>query len=222
MAVLAERGYSVLTLSQFTGWLKGAARPAHRAALLTFDHCYAEQLETAIPVLDSLGFPATFFPVSGGLGHARPHVTAHWRNTLLALTNAGHTIGCHTHTHAVLTRLSIVDVRQEVLVSKLALEDALGERVSAFCYPYGAHNAGVRAVVQEAGFDVAFTVDLGGVTVGDDPYRLKRVPVLGEPGRAEFGVYLSGRFLVAGAVLLCWKMRERLLDRKVRAPERVG
>ena len=107
-----------------------------------------------------------------------------------------------------------------MLRSKLALEDALGQRVSAFCYPYGAYDARVRKVVQDAGFDVAFTVDLGGVKVGDDPYRLKRVPVLGEPRAAEFGVYLSGRFLISGAVLLGWKLRERFLDRKTSQPER--
>jgi len=86
--------------------------------------------------------------------------------------------------------------------------------VSAFCYPYGTYDARVRKVIQEAGFDVAFTVDLGGVKLGDDPYSLNRVPVLGEPGSGEFGVYLSGRFLVSGSILLYWKVRERLLDRK--------
>jgi peptidoglycan/xylan/chitin deacetylase (PgdA/CDA1 family) len=109
-----------------------------------------------------------------------------------------------------------------VLGSKLALEDALGERVRAFCYPYGAYDARVRQVVQEAGFDVAFTVDLGGVKFGDDPYSLKRVPVLGEPGSPEFGVYLSGRFLVTGSILLYWKVRERVLDRTASEPEREG
>jgi peptidoglycan/xylan/chitin deacetylase (PgdA/CDA1 family) len=182
--------------------------------LLTFDGCHADQLENALPVLDSLKFPATFFPASAGLVHEVPDVAAHWRKTVLELTKAGHTIGCHTHNHPVLTRLSTTHVRQEVLGSKLALEDALGQRVSAFCYPYGAYDARVRAVVQEAGFDVAFTVDLGGVKFGDDPYQLQRVPVLGEPGSGEFGVYLSGRFLVSGSVLLYWKGRERLLDRK--------
>jgi len=136
------------------------------------------------------------------------------RNGVLELTKAGHTIGCHTHSHPDLTLLSIAEIRREVLGSKLALEDALGQRVSAFCYPYGAYDARIREVVEEAGFDVAFTVDLGGVKFGDDPHHLKRVPVLGEPGSGEFGVYLSDRFLVSGAILLCWKVRERLLDRK--------
>jgi peptidoglycan/xylan/chitin deacetylase (PgdA/CDA1 family) len=190
--------------------------------LLTFDHCYADQLENVLQVLDSLKFPATFFPASSGLAPELPDAAAYWRNTVLALTKAGHTIGCHTHNHPDLTRLSTSNIRQEVLGSKLALEDALGQRVSAFCYPYGAYDARVRKVVQEAGFDVAFTVDLGGVNSGDDPYQLKRVPVLGEPGSAEFGVYLSGRFLVSGSILLFWKVRERVLDRKASQPEREG
>ncbi len=80
----------------------------------------------------------------------------------------------------------------------------------------------MREVVHEAGFDVAVTVDLGGVKLGDDPYQLKRVPVLGEPSSAEFVVYLSGRFLVSGSVLLYWKVRERFLDRKAFQAEREG
>ena len=222
MAALSERGYSVLSLPQFTEWLNGASLPSRPAALLTFDHCYDEQLETALPVLDSLKFPATFFPASSDLACKLPDVAAHWRKTLLELTKAGHAIGCHTHSHPDLTRLPTEEVRQEVLGSKLALEDALGQRVSTFCYPYGAYDARVREVVQEAGFDVAFTVDLGGVKFGDDPYQLKRVPVLGEPISAEFGVYLSGRFFVSGSVLLYWKVRERFLDRKASQPEREG
>jgi peptidoglycan/xylan/chitin deacetylase (PgdA/CDA1 family) len=214
MAALSKRGYFVLSLPQFTAWLNGSPLPSCPATLLTFDGCDANQLENAVPVLDSLKFPATFFPASVGLVHEPPGVGAHWRNTLLALAKAGHSIGCHTHSHPDLTRLSTAEVSQEVLGSKLALEDALGQRVSAFCYPYGAYDARVRRVVQEAGFDVAFTVDLGGVKLGDDPYQLKRAPVLGEPGSGEFGVYLSGRFLVSGSILLYWKARERLLDRR--------
>src|SRR5256885_5662754 len=115
MGVLSERGCSVLSLPQFTEWLNGSPLPSHPAVLLTFDHCYAEQLENAVPVLDSLKFPATFFPASAGLACDRPDVAAHWRTTVLALAKAGHSIGCHTHNHPVLTRLSTRHVRQEVL-----------------------------------------------------------------------------------------------------------
>lgn len=215
MSALVERGYVVLSLSQFRDWLNGRhPSPQCPGVLLTFDGCYADQLEHALPVLDSLQFPATFFPASGGLAHNLADVSAQWRNTLLQLTKAGHSIGCHTNSHPNLTLLSVAEIRREVVGSKLILEDALGQRVSAFCYPYGAWNPRVASIVREAGFDLAFTVDLGGVRITDDRYRLKRVPVLGEPGRREFAVYLSGRRLVSGSILLLWKLRERVLDRQ--------
>src|SRR5205823_3780330 len=44
MAVLSERGSSVLSLSQLTAWLNGAPLPSHPAALLTFDGCYSDNV----------------------------------------------------------------------------------------------------------------------------------------------------------------------------------
>src|SRR5213593_227486 len=89
MAALSERGYSVLSLPQFTEWLNGSPLPSRPAALLTFDGCYSDQLETALPVLDSLKFPATFFPASAGLTHELGDVSVQWRKTLLDLASAG-------------------------------------------------------------------------------------------------------------------------------------
>jgi peptidoglycan/xylan/chitin deacetylase (PgdA/CDA1 family) len=132
------------------------------------------------------------------------------RNDLLDLSKSGFTIGCHTHTHPDLTDLSVAEIEREVKGSKQILEDLLGQGVSAFCYPYGACNSLAASVVRQSGFDVAFTVDLGGVSLGDDPYGLKRVPVLGDPGSGEFSAYLSGAPLLSGALLLYWKLRERL------------
>ena len=138
MAVLVERGYSVLSLPQFTAWLNGAPLHSRPAALLTFDHCYADQLENVRPVLDSLKLPATFFPPSAGLAEEHSDVAAHWRKTLLELAQSGYSIGCHSHLHQDLTTLSRAELLREVVASRQLLEDILGQRVSAFCYPYGA------------------------------------------------------------------------------------
>ena len=54
--------------------------------------------------------------------------------------------------------------------------------------------------------------DLGGVRNGDDPYQLRRVAILGEPGRREFAACLSGARFIAGGILIGWKIRERFLD----------
>lgn len=95
MKALAEYGYSILTMAQFTEWLNGSPLPSRPAALLTFDHCYPEQLEAALPVLDSLRCPATFFPASRDslmslatypLSGARLFSTSRTLGTLLAAT----------------------------------------------------------------------------------------------------------------------------------------
>jgi len=196
-------------MGQFTEWLGGLKPARTPAVLLTFDGGYRDQLENAVPVLQAFKFPATFFPVSDYLDDEVGDGSMMRRNDLLGLATSGYTIGCHTHTHPDLTGLSEAEIEREVKGSKQILEDLLGQRVGAFCYPYGACNSRAARVVRQSGFDVAFTVDLGGVSLGDDPYGLKRVPVLGEPSAAEFSAYLSGAPLLSGGLLLYWKLRER-------------
>ena len=206
MELLAERGYAVISLRQFSEWLSGAALCPASAVLLTFDGGYGNQLENAVPVLDALKFPATFFPISGDLDDPDSAIT---RRDLAALAAVGHTIGCHTHTHPDLTALRSDALEREVIGSKAILEDALGQAIEAFCYPYGARNSAVASAVRRAGFSIAFTIDLGGVGPRDDPYQLNRIAVLGEPGPAEFSTYLAGTRLLSGALLAWWKLRER-------------
>src|SRR2546425_3018229 len=140
MNALAEHGYSILKMEQFTGWLRGSRLIHPPAALLTFDGCYSDQLENAVPVLQSFGFPATFFPVSCELWDGVGKESVLRRHDLRDLAKLGHTIGCHTHTHRNLTVLSMAEVQHEVIGSKRILEDILGQPVNVFCYPYGAYN----------------------------------------------------------------------------------
>jgi len=206
MDILAEGDYTVISLRQLTDWLSGSAPCPTPAVLLTFDGGYGDQIENAVPVLDALKLSATFFPISGDLDEPDSSIS---RRDLEALAVAGHTIGCHTHTHPDLTTLSPQALEREVIGSKRVLEDALGRAIEAFCYPYGARNSVVATVVRRAGFAMAFTIDLGGVGPRDDPYQLNRIAVLGEPGPAEFSTYLAGTRLLSGALLAWWKLRER-------------
>src|SRR3989442_3006288 len=177
MKALAEHGYSILSMEQFTEWLRGPKLIHPPAALLTFDGGYDDQIENALPVLEQFQFPATFFPVSVDLGEESGHLAVLRRNELMEIEKSGHTIGCHSHSHPGLTGLSGADLHREVHGSKQILEEIMGQPVNAFCYPSGAYDARVRKVVQEAGFDVAFTAELGGVRRGGGLYLLTRGPV---------------------------------------------
>src|SRR2546428_7643080 len=68
MKALAELGYSILTTEQFTEWLRGSKLIHPPAALLTFDGGYDDQIANALPALEHVQLPATFFTVPRDLG----------------------------------------------------------------------------------------------------------------------------------------------------------
>jgi len=61
------RCFRVLPLGEAVERLREGTLPA-RAAAITFDDGYADNHELALPVLDRLGLPATFFVTTGRLG----------------------------------------------------------------------------------------------------------------------------------------------------------
>lgn len=211
--VLAARGYAIVPLVRVVAWLtRGESLPAP-AALLTFDHVYGDQLTHAVPVLAERGVPATFFPVAADLAASPQH-----RRAVAALALAGHSVGAHTHSHRPLPALAEAEVRRELADSRRIVEDVAGARATVFCYPFGAWDRRVAALVSEAGYEAAFTVDLGLVRRGDDRFSLRRACVLGEPGPRAFNAFVAGVAPLPGALLAIWKLRERWLDsREVRA-----
>lgn len=67
-------------------------------------------------------------------------------------------IGAHTVTHPVLSRLSLDEQRREIYESRRSLENILGAPVTTFSYPFGTRHDysddSVR-IVEDAGFDLA-------------------------------------------------------------------
>jgi peptidoglycan-N-acetylglucosamine deacetylase len=70
-----------------------------------------------------------------------------------------HEIGAHTLTHPRLTELHASRARSEIVDGKDAIEDAIGRRVTSFCYPYGSYAEDHPDMVRAAGFTLARTVD---------------------------------------------------------------
>lgn len=89
------------------------------------------------------------------------------------------TVGAHTVTHPILSRLKRVDQHKEIYGSKLALETWLGHPVTDFAYPYGelSHYIGSVDLVREAGFKRACSNFFGRVRRGSDPFQIPRMLV---------------------------------------------
>jgi peptidoglycan/xylan/chitin deacetylase (PgdA/CDA1 family) len=81
-----------------------------------------------------------------------------------ALRGLGFSIGAHTVTHPILSRLALDRAWDEIYGSRTAIENALGHPVRAFAYPNGGpadYNASVIRLVGDAGFTCALTTRRG-------------------------------------------------------------
>jgi len=79
--------------------------------------------------------------------------------------------------------LPIASQQNEVLESKVRLEEILGRRVSAFSYPHSSLSAETAVIVRKAGFACACTAFAGRVGRPADPFRLPREHVQDWDGR---------------------------------------
>jgi peptidoglycan/xylan/chitin deacetylase (PgdA/CDA1 family) len=107
-----------------------------------------------------------------------PTVRSEWplmpKGDVRELDAMGMEIGSHTVNHAILPELSENDARSELSESRRTLEDLLGKRVAAFCFPKGRFNGRTCALVREAGYAI------GRTTVGfrtDRDFDPSRMPV---------------------------------------------
>lgn len=94
---------------------------------------------------------------------------------------AGMTIGGHTVTHPVLSRMSAQDQRHEILECGRRLAHELGEPMRYFSYPVGnttAFDQTTRECLREAGVSYAFSYYGGyGRFQGWDDYDVRRVAI---------------------------------------------
>ena len=88
------------------------------------------------------------------------------------IINTGFEIGAHTLTHRELTTLSLAEAKEEIRGSKAYLEDLLGREVKMFCFPRGKYDGRIVALVREAGFTGARTVEPFAFHVPTDLFSL--------------------------------------------------
>ena len=133
---------------------------------VTFDDGYHSVLENAVPVLSEKYIPATLFVPTKYLGGApawiksQRHRNAGERlltvDELRWLRNKGLSIGSHGVTHRSLTEATPGEALAELVESREALEDILGEKIASFALPYGSGNAAILELARQAGYDHVF------------------------------------------------------------------
>lgn len=130
-----------------------------------------------------------------GAGDERPlkNLMLGW-DDVHALAGLGVTIGAHTVTHPILSRLDPEAARAEIVESASMIEAACGRPPRAFAYPNGRpadYGPTVVGLVREAGFTCAVTTTFGVNTATTPPYELRRGGPW-EPHLPTFALKLAG------------------------------
>lgn len=191
MRLLRFLGFKGLSMRDLEPYLLGEKQG--KVVGITFDDGYQNNLIYALPILKANGFTATCYGVSSMIGGTNVwDVGKVAQKPLMSLEDwrvwdeSGMDVGSHTQLHANLTELAHEAALQQVVQSKVELQQMLGIEVRHFCYPYGWFNPEHEKMVRSAGYVTATSTRRGRVQIGDNPYALKRIMVARATNPVQF------------------------------------
>jgi len=201
LAWLRLAGYRIVGMEHLVGLLRTHQLAPARSVALTFDDGYRDNHRLAWPVLRSRRLPAMFFLVSGRMGQTnlwdrtgelagRPLMS--W-DEAIDLVRSGMEVGAHTRHHPALPGLSGEHCNNEIVGSRVDLEERLGIPVRVFAYPYGLLDESSVDAVMRAGFEGACGCRSGPNDPGVSLYELRRLEIRGTDSLSEFALALWRR-----------------------------
>jgi peptidoglycan/xylan/chitin deacetylase (PgdA/CDA1 family) len=188
MQYLANHGFHVISLHEAVAAIKNHSGLPSHPVVLTFDDGYADFFTAAVPVLQSHGFTATSFVVSGRMGWGG-YMTP---SQVVAADSMGFTIGAHTVDHLALAAQPPARATWEMKQSKLTLEGLLGHPVADFAYPYGSFNAYDMAQAKSLGFETAVSTISGTLHSAGQLFLLSRTRIGGGLPLSTFAAVVGG------------------------------
>ena len=218
MNILEQDCFNVISLGDLAIILKENRTIPPKTISITFDDGYKNNYLNAFPILEDMGFKATFFVIAGGMGMNKPFQHLLWDESIEShfhkvpesrlpmkwmevreLRNRSHEIGSHGMTHRSIGNLQYKQGLEEIIRSKKAIEEAISASVTLFSYPYGAKsyndfNKRTEPMLRDVGYTAACTGEIGSVSNGTGLYELSRIPVRETDTPFRFRQKLSGAF----------------------------
>jgi peptidoglycan/xylan/chitin deacetylase (PgdA/CDA1 family) len=182
MKWLAEQRLAV-SLEDIERFVRGEAPLKDGAVLVTMDDGFSSWLHIAAPILKKYRVPAVAYVTTSFVGttsiSGEPYLT--WPE-VKQLREAGLTIGSHAHTHRSVAKLPAAVALEEGRQSKALIEQALGEPITSFAYPFGMRtdeSPATANMLAGCGYRTVFIAQHGTIRPGMNLVRLPRVKVEG-------------------------------------------
>jgi peptidoglycan/xylan/chitin deacetylase (PgdA/CDA1 family) len=168
--------------------LSGSREHHQSGVVFTFDDGTTDHFQVVRPLLKEFDIQALFY-ISTAKLNGDKYLTA---EQVRLLTENGHTIGSHSHSHTRLDVMPWQQVRQELEVSAIALQNIIGQRPVHFAPPGGFYNRSVQEIAQQVGYSYCRTMDWGYNRLFE-PMRIEVVPITGTLGTSFLRYALRGR-----------------------------
>ena len=170
---LTRARYHVLTLDELAAIMDRGERVPRRSAVLTFDDGYEETHTVAWPLLKRYGFTATVFVTPAEVGLPG---FATWEQ-IIEMARGGMTIGSHTMHHQYLPLVLAERLHEELVQSKLIIEERIGQAVRFLSYPVGGFTPEVQEMARRAGYLAACTTNRSLSMHDVDRFALRRIKI---------------------------------------------
>lgn len=170
MDYLIENDYQTVSLADVYLAMAGQKALPVNPVVLTFDDGGLDNYEVAFPILSERGLTATFFVITGRVG---AEGQMDW-DELREMAAQGMSVQSHTVSHPDLRGVSTSKLRSELVDSRQAIAEAIGEPSYVLSYPSGAYDTGVIEAVGAAGYVMAVATDKGKEGDPSRVYEMRR------------------------------------------------
>jgi len=171
MDYLAQAGYATIDLDDMLAYLEQAEPLPPKPVAITFDDGHHTFRSEAWPLLKAHGFRVTLFVLADYTAYP---AYLSWKQ-IVELAGEGVVIGSHGLDHSALTQKDVTGAIRQANDSKSLIEQHVNQPVTLFSYPYGAYNDTVIAILAQAGYRAACTINPSIYQHRNDPYRLNRI-----------------------------------------------
>lgn len=187
LQAIADEGYESVLPGEIAGYLRGDNDLPEKSVCFTFDDGPESILMRSKPMLDEHGFTGAAFLITDSVG-AEGKLS--WQQ-VRELQQAGWEIGSHSVSHALPTKLTAEECRDEFEDSKAAIDAEIEGECTALAYPYGLYDSTVMTLAADAGYEIAFTIDRGPADWTDDAMRVPRQMVVNGNSLGTFRRWLA-------------------------------
>ena len=159
MAYLADNGFTPIDLYDLSLAIALKAELPDKPIIITLDDGYIDNYENARPILQSFGFPATFFIATDFIDRQDYHYMS-WE-MIMELSFAGFRIEPHSMTHPDLRGYSVGANRYEMRGSRDRIEAYTQKHPRFFAYPSGKYDDNSMQAAEDLDFWGAVTTNGG-------------------------------------------------------------